>query len=75
MKTKVEVITGPEGQCLSINDIRVAGPKPWGGGVVSMTWNIDDKYIKEALNITMHQDCFFTGGCGCDNIQLGIKPL
>ena len=30
----VEVVGGRAGECLCINDRRVAGPKPWGGGAV-----------------------------------------
>ena len=30
----IEVIKGVEGDCLSVNDYRVAGSKPWGGGEV-----------------------------------------
>jgi len=33
-KLTVEVIRGVEGHCLGINNYRVAGPKPWGGGKV-----------------------------------------
>lgn len=38
--TKIEVIQGPEGPCLSINDYRVCGPKPWGGGTVIVSWTV-----------------------------------
>ena len=29
---KFETIDGCEGMCLSLNDTRISGPKPWGGG-------------------------------------------
>jgi hypothetical protein len=31
----VEIVHGRGGDCLCINDQRVAGPKPWGGGTVT----------------------------------------
>jgi len=41
---QVEVISGCEGPCLSINGYRAAGPKPWGGGRTMHLWKmrIDD---------------------------------
>ncbi len=33
---KVEVVSGKEGPCVVINDTRVAGNKPWGGGTIVM---------------------------------------
>ena len=49
MKTvEIEVISGLTGNCLSINGFRVCGPKPY-GGVVLCSFNVDLKYIKEAL--------------------------
>lgn len=37
----IEVINGVAGWALSVNDCRVAGPKPWGGGTVLKSWNVD----------------------------------
>lgn len=37
----VEVVSGVEGPCLVIENFRVAGPKPWGGGRVYGQWRID----------------------------------
>ena len=51
-KIFVEVVLGVEGRCLVINDIRVAGPKPWGGGKVIKRWIVDEKDIIEALGAT-----------------------
>ena len=42
--SKFEVIRGVEGCCLALDDTRIAGPKPWGGGTVIHTWETDDKY-------------------------------
>lgn len=45
----VEVIFGVEGPCLAIDDLRVAGPKPWGGGTVVYKWEIDRDKLLAAL--------------------------
>lgn len=34
------VVDGVEGPSLYVNDFRVAGPKPWGGGPVIAKWTI-----------------------------------
>ena len=45
----VEIVQGVEGPCVVINDRRVAGPKPWGGGTVIMRWETTKDRIKESL--------------------------
>lgn len=40
-----EVIRGPEGCCLLLDDVCIAGPKPWGGGRVLHSWDTDEKYV------------------------------
>lgn len=45
----IELINGIEGMCIGINNMRIAGPKPWAGGRVIKSWDIDDNYIFEAL--------------------------
>ena len=42
--SKFEVIRGVEGCCLALDDTRIAGPKPWGGGTVIHTWETDEEY-------------------------------
>lgn len=39
-----EVIRGVEGCCLALDDTRIAGPKPWGGGAVIHAWETDEEY-------------------------------
>lgn len=39
---KIEVVQGTEGAAMYINDYRVAGPKPWGGGTVAYKWAVSD---------------------------------
>ena len=50
---KIEIVSGVEGQCLLINDYRIAGNKSWGGGKVIKAWTVSKKdlliAIKEAL--------------------------
>ena len=46
---EVCVISGVEGNCLSINYRRVAGAKPWGGGKIITKWNVTVKDIIEAF--------------------------
>jgi hypothetical protein len=40
----IDEIKGCEGNCITMNDYRVAGPKPWGGGIVVKNWvaSVDD---------------------------------
>lgn len=42
--SKFEVIHGVEGCCLALDDTRIAGPKPWGGGTVIHAWETDKEY-------------------------------
>ena len=42
--SKFEVIRGVEGCCLTLDDTRIAGPKPWGGGTVIHAWETDKEY-------------------------------
>jgi hypothetical protein len=49
----INYVRGVEGNSLYINDIRVSGPKPWGGGKTIKYWKItnpgDLKRIKEEI--------------------------
>jgi hypothetical protein len=40
----IDEVKGCEGNCITMNDYRVAGPKPWGGGIVVKNWvaSVDD---------------------------------
>ncbi|MBX9035056.1 hypothetical protein [Gordonibacter massiliensis (ex Traore et al. 2017)] len=35
-----EVVSGCEGPSLYVDDVRIAGPKPWGGGTVSYRFDV-----------------------------------
>lgn len=45
----IELIQGVEGLCLSLNDYRIAGPKPWGGGKVIHKWHVTESTLQRAL--------------------------
>ena len=44
--SRFEVIRGVGGECLTLDDIRIAGPKAWGGGTVIHAWDTVDDYAK-----------------------------
>jgi hypothetical protein len=49
MKIEINIIGGVAGKALIINDTRVAGPKPWGGGRVLETFMVERQAIIDAL--------------------------
>jgi len=72
----IELINGIEGMCIGINNIRIAGPKPWAGGKVIKSWDIDDSYILEALSAPQpaveadaESRCEFCGETSCKNTE------
>lgn len=50
-KITIDIIKGCEGLSVYINDYRVAGNKPWGGGTVIQTFTANKKDILMALGI------------------------
>lgn len=50
----VEVVSGSAGACLCVGDDkggdRVAGPKPWGGGVTIHTFRVDIAELRKVLD-------------------------
>lgn len=48
-RVTVELINGVEGQCVGINDYRICGPKPWGGGSVAQSWTTDKNEVLRAF--------------------------
>lgn len=48
-RVKVELINGVEGQCVGVNDYRICGPKPWGGGSVAKSWTTDKNDVLRAF--------------------------
>lgn len=49
-KCRLTYVSGVEGNSIYLNDFRIAGPKPWGGGKVLKEWIVDLKYFDEALS-------------------------
>lgn len=45
----IELVSGCEGYSLYIDDYRVAGSKPWGGGKVVKAWTAKVADIDKAL--------------------------
>ena len=39
-----EIVRGVEGDCLVLDNTRICGPKPWGGGHVIKTFHTDGVY-------------------------------
>jgi hypothetical protein len=54
-----EVIRGVEGCCLALDDTRIAGPKPWGGGTVIHAWETAKEYKAVDVN-SRHYKLFGT---------------
>ena len=48
-KTTVTVISGVEGYSVYINNYRIAGNKPWGGGKVVCEFKVDKQKIIDRL--------------------------
>lgn len=49
-----ELVRGVEGDCLVLDDTRICGPKPWGGGRVIKTFHTDGIY--EVINKDEHHE-------------------
>lgn len=45
----LEVISGPEGLCVALNNRRIAGPKPWGGGRVLHSFRVSKDELLRAV--------------------------
>jgi hypothetical protein len=50
-KIIIEIIRGVEGDCLAIDNRRVAGPKPWGGGEVTKSFKVELSEIIKAIPV------------------------
>jgi hypothetical protein len=50
-KVRFEVVRGVEGLALYVNNRRVAGPKPWGGGDPVVVWLIAPEELRDALGL------------------------
>ena len=69
----IDEVKGCEGNCITMNDYRVAGPKPWGGGIVVKNWAADVDNIIRALRdndvvkVVRCKDCkhYVLQACAC----------
>ncbi len=53
---RIDIVKGVYGFAIYINDFRVAGQKPWGGGEIVKTWQkIDVKDILTALGLNVEK--------------------
>ena len=48
----IMVLQGSEGKSLYINDYRVSGPKPWGGGKTIFEADVTKDELYQALGIS-----------------------
>lgn len=46
---KLLLVSGVEGPSVYLNDYRIAGPKPWGGGTIQREWNVERENVERAL--------------------------
>lgn len=62
-----QVVRGVEGECLVLGDDdggdRISGPKPWGGGTVVKTFEVDEEYgpieLLEDENAELRELCAY----------------
>ena len=47
---RLELVAGVEGPSIYLNDERIAGPKPWGGGRITKSYQIKRAQLREILN-------------------------
>lgn len=48
-EVKIEIVSNQTGGCVVINNYRVAGGKPWGGGTILKSWKCDVRDILDAI--------------------------
>ncbi len=46
---RLTILKGVEGYCITLDDFRIAGPKPWGGGTIIQEWEVSRALIYQAL--------------------------
>lgn len=52
----INIVSGCEGEALYINDYRVSGPKPWGGGRVVKCFETTKNDILRSLDLPTYQE-------------------
>lgn len=46
---ELKYVQGVEGNSIYLNDFRIAGPKPWGGGKVLRQWKVTLADLERAI--------------------------
>ena len=49
-KIKIELIKGVGGYSISLNDYRICGEKPWGGGKILGSWLVNVDVIEKQFS-------------------------
>lgn len=57
-----EVVSGCEGPCLLMDDLRIAGPKPWGGGHVEHRFSARQEDVRRQLDLLERRNSVKTMG-------------
>ena len=47
----LEIVSGVEGASIYLNNFRISGPKPWGGGKVTRSFKVSVGDIRKALDM------------------------
>lgn len=50
---EIMTVAGPEGVCLYVDNYRVCGPKPWGGGKTKDKFMVDINELYKALGVKL----------------------
>tara|TARA_R110000868_G_C10421851_1_gene723423 strand:+ start:265 stop:465 length:201 start_codon:yes stop_codon:yes gene_type:complete len=52
----IELVNGVEGYSIYLNDTRICGSKPWGGGSVIKQWTTSVREFENALGIKFTEE-------------------
>jgi hypothetical protein len=55
-RIKIDLVNGVEGNSIYMNDTRVCGNKPWGGGKIIKTWTTSIDNIENALGFRFTEE-------------------
>ena len=52
---KLDIVKWSHGTSLYLNDFRISGSKPWGGGKVFMSFDVEEEDLLEAIRQYKHE--------------------
>ena len=52
----IELVNGVEGNSIYLNDTRICGSKPWGGGSLIKQWTTSVRELENALGIKFTEE-------------------